>query len=68
MKDQEQFLKSYFLKKCQLILDTLSMYTLQASSDLISSITKAQTYFFPFAIGKANELGEINIISSGSKQ
>lgn len=45
---------------------TLSTCRLQAHSDVISSITKFQT-FFPFVVSKANKLGELNIISSGLK-
>lgn len=43
------------------------MCRLQAHNDLISSITKPQTYFFPFAMSKANELEQINITSIGLK-
>lgn len=47
LKTRNNFLTFYFLKKCQPTLDTLSMCRLQASNDLISSITNPKLISSP---------------------
>lgn len=49
------------------IRHTISMQ-ITGTQEQISSRTKLQTYFFPFAMSKANELEEMSITSKGLKQ